>query len=204
MPDNETENNLAGELSHPQKKPSVPVKYIGPLSRFEETDNNESRRNKNHLLIILSGPEPQRTILENKVINDIVHYPASATVVRGLPGSANIIPSTNMIRFYNHLPAHELKKEMIAADYIISRSGYSTIMDLTRFHKKSILIPTPGQTEQEYLAGHLMKNNIFYTADQKGLDIQQAIKEAASFPFNIPGSDMEKYKEVVAQFVQSF
>jgi len=204
VPDNETENNLAGELSHPQKKPSVPVKYIGPLSRFEETDNDESRRNKNHLLIILSGPEPQRTILENKVINDIVHYPASATVVRGLPGSANIIPSTNMIRFYNHLPAHELKKEMIAADYIISRSGYSTIMDLTRFHKKSILIPTPGQTEQEYLARYLEEKKIAASITQKMFSIESAVELAESFSYLPLGNLYEtSLKTVMTQFVQA-
>ena len=81
-------------------------------------------------------------------------------MVRGLPGNPNLIPSTNTIKFYNHLPAEELNKEMNKAEYIISRSGYSTIMDIRNASEKSILIPTPGQTEQEYLAGYLQEKKI--------------------------------------------
>jgi hypothetical protein len=97
VPDAAGENNLAGALSHPDKKPTVPVKYIGLLSRFEK---NETSEIKNHLLVILSGPEPQRSIFENKIIEEISHYNGTAAIVRGLPGEASIIPSTNMIKFY--------------------------------------------------------------------------------------------------------
>ena len=92
VPDEEGENNLAGELSHPVQLPVIPTKYIGPLSRFvrQPADSIGEKKNideiKDHLLIILSGPEPQRTILENRVIDQIVNYPATATIVRGLPG----------------------------------------------------------------------------------------------------------------------
>ena len=99
-----------------------------------------------------SGPEPQRTILENRIIDQVVNYPGTATIVRGLPREKNIIPSTNTIHFYNHLSSEELNNEALKAEFIISRSGYSTVMDIASLQKKSILIPTPGQTEQEYLA----------------------------------------------------
>ncbi|HLG38314.1 MAG TPA: hypothetical protein VI461_01560, partial [Chitinophagaceae bacterium] len=103
VPDAAEEKNLAGELSHPEKKPGTILKYIGAVSRFEKISNLSSGSSENDdLLIILSGPEPQRTILENKIIRDIAHYPGRATVVRGLPGGANLIPSTNQIKFYNH------------------------------------------------------------------------------------------------------
>ena len=141
----EKENDLAGELSHPEKKPAVPVKYIGILSRFNPLKRTEK---KDHLLIILSGPEPQRSILENKIIDEISQYNGTATIVRGLPDSSLFIPSTNMIRFYNHLSTEDMCKEMGQAEYVISRCGYSTVMDLVQLQKKSILIPTPGQTEQ--------------------------------------------------------
>ena len=88
------------------------------------------------MLIILSGPEPQRSILENKIIKDIAHYEGTATVLRGLPGLILIIPSTNTIKFYNHLPAEELNKEMHKAEYVICRSGYSTIMDIMTLAEK--------------------------------------------------------------------
>jgi len=157
VPDHGGENNLAGELSHPEKKPSIPVRYLGLLSRFKETGPGER---EGHLLFILSGPEPQRTILEDKIVNEMSHYSGTATIIRGLPSSLSIIPSTGMIKFYNHLPADELNEEMEKADWVISRCGYSTVMDIVKMRKKSILIPTPGQTEQEYLAKYALKKEI--------------------------------------------
>ena len=185
IPDDEGENNLAGELSHPVKLPSIPVKYIGPLSRFTSFSPSGDGGIKGHLLIILSGPEPQRTILENKVIDQIVNYPATATIVRGLPGEKNIIPSTNTIHFYNHLSTDELNTEAVKAEFIISRSGYSTIMDIACVQKKSILIPTPGQTEQEYLAGHLMKKQFAFCIDQKEFSLGKNIEEARNFEYHL-------------------
>ena len=184
VPDAEDKNNLAGELSHPEKKPAVPVFYTGILSRLEQTP--AAHVIKNHLLISLSGPEPQRTILENKIINEIVHYSFTATIVRGLPGSDSIIPSTGMIKFYNHLPADALSKEMQQAEYVISRSGYSTVMDLVKLKKKSVLIPTPGQTEQEYLADYLLEKQFAFSMPQKEFTLVAALKNAAAFSYQIP------------------
>ena len=185
VPDEKRENNLAGELSHPAKLPKVPVKYIGALSRFSSFSPLEDGGIKDHLLIILSGPEPQRTILENKVIDQIVNYPATATIVRGLPGEKNIIPSTNSIHFYNHLSSEELNREAMKAEFIISRSGYSTIMDIAALQKKSILIPTPGQTEQEYLADHLMKKQFAFCIDQNSFSLLRNIDEARNFGYSL-------------------
>jgi hypothetical protein len=175
IPDEEGENNLAGELSHPLKFPTIPVKYIGPLSRFEKKNIEEI---KDHLLIILSGPEPQRTILENKLIDQIVNYPGTATIVRGLPGEMNIIPSTNTIHFYNHLSSGDLNNEMMKAEFVIARSGYSTVMDSAALKKKSILIPTPGQTEQEYLSSYLMKKRFAFCVNQNEFSLLKNIEQA--------------------------
>jgi uncharacterized protein (TIGR00661 family) len=181
VPDEEGENNLAGELSHPANKPGIPVLYIGALSRIKKTTCNEK---PGHLLFILSGPEPQRTILENIVIRDIAHYPGSATIVRGLPAAANIIPSTNTLKFYNHLPVGALNKEMDIAEYIVSRSGYSTIMDIAGWSKKSILIPTPGQTEQEYLARYLLQKQSVFYLPQNNFTLNTALQQAKDFPYH--------------------
>jgi UDP-N-acetylglucosamine transferase subunit ALG13 len=182
VPDEEGKNNLAGELSHPVKFPSIPTKYIGPLSRLDKKNIDEIKK---HLLIILSGPEPQRTILENKVVDQIVNYPATATIVRGLPGEKNIIPSTNSLHFYNHLSSEELNSEAMKAEFIISRSGYSTIMDIAALQKKSILIPTPGQTEQEYLADHLMKEQFAFCVDQNSFSLLKNVEEARNFEYRL-------------------
>jgi uncharacterized protein (TIGR00661 family) len=206
IPDNAGEENLSGELSHPEKRPVVPLYYIGPLSRFTVLKEVSSSgvNNQDHLLVMLSGPEPQRTILENKIIRDIAHYPGTATVIRGLPGHKNIVPSTNNIKFYNHLPAKELNKEINQAEYIISRGGYSTIMDVVKLKKKSILIPTPGQTEQEYLAAYLQERKIALTFSQKNFALNSALQVARSFSYTKAGIENENaLRQVVSAFIYS-
>lgn len=192
VPDTEGESNLSGDLSHPDKKPSVPIRYIGLLSRLsyspfpKVSGQAGDGGKKNHLLVLLSGPEPQRSILEEKIVEQISHYNGTAAVVRGLPGSASLIPSTNMIHFYNHLPANKLNEEMQKAEYVISRSGYSTIMDIAALRKKSILIPTPGQTEQEYLGEYLSKKGMAVTAAQKKFSLTAALKAAVDHAYRLP------------------
>ncbi|MEO5563065.1 MAG: glycosyltransferase [Chitinophagaceae bacterium] len=187
VPDHEFVNDLAGELSHPQNKPTIPIAYTGFLSRLKKTNVAEK---KDHLFISLSGPEPQRSLLEDKLVNQLSHYNGTATVVRGLPDNENIIPSTNDIRFYNHLPTDEYGTEMEKAEYVISRSGYSTVMDLATLGKKSILIPTPGQTEQEYLAKYLEEKQIACSADQKSFLLNEVLEKAKQFVYK-PVNDME-------------
>lgn len=183
VPDNEGPDNFASELSHPAIMPAIPVKYTGALSRFIRNDITEIKK---HLLIILSGPEPQRTLLENIIVNNISHYNGTATVVRGLPASSNLIPSTRMIKFYNHLPADEFNNEMMASEYIISRSGYSTLMDALTLGKKCIFIPTPGQTEQEYLGRHLMQKQIAFCIAQKEFSLSKTLGAVQGFSFRLP------------------
>jgi len=184
IPDHAGSDNLAGELSHPAVKPGIPYRYIGPLSRFTGKKIPEK---KDHLLVLLSGPEPQRSILENKLIPGISRYHGSITVVRGLPDHPGIIPSTNMIRFYNHLPAAALEEEMAQAEWVISRSGYSTIMDLVMMGKKSILVPTPGQPEQEYLAAYLKEKKITFPVRQNEFSLETALRDARLFDYRLPG-----------------
>ncbi len=181
IPDEETQDGLAGQLSHPTTMPSVPVRYIGILSRLKKGNSEEK---KDHLFISLSGPEPQRTLLENKIIHDIGHYNGTATIVRGLPGETTMIPSTNHLRFYNHLPTGEMNEEIQRAEYVISRNGFSTVMDIATLGKRSILIPTPGQTEQEYLAKYLTERKIALCISQKEFDLQDALQKASGFEYN--------------------
>lgn len=180
VPDEEGPENLAGELSHPVRMPGVPVQYIGVLSRFTKKQIPER---KDHLLLLLSGPEPQRSLLENKFIKEIGHYNGTATVVRGLPGEPMLIPSTNMIKFYNHLSAAELNTAMQEADIVICRSGYSSIMDAMALRKKCILIPTPGQTEQEYLGRSLMNKGLAVCVQQSDFSLERALAAARNFNY---------------------
>lgn len=204
VPDHIGGDDLAGELSHPLKMPAIPLNYTGPLSRFDSITPLGDECRKDHLLIIISGPEPQRSIFENKIVKEISNYPGTATIVRGLPGSSSIIPSTNMIHFYNHLPAGELYKEILKAEYIISRCGYSTVMDLAALQKKSILIPTPGQTEQEYLAKYLVQKKFAYCISQKEFILADALASAKQFAYKFLEKNPDKIlQQVISNFISS-
>ncbi len=203
IPDYEGKKNLAGSLSHTVKLRYKPV-YMGCLSRFEKKNDSEITI---ELLIVLSGPEPQRTIFENILLEQLHGYDGKVMFVRGLPGD-NIVPpkaasNNNNITIKNHLAAKELNAVMENAALVISRSGYTTIMDLVKLGKKAILVPTPGQTEQEYLAQYLSAQNIFVSLPQKGFMLKDALEKANRFSYDIPQLDMELYKSVIRQFAQS-
>ncbi|MDB5221918.1 MAG: glycosyl transferase family 28 [Chitinophagaceae bacterium] len=190
-------NGLAGELSHPQKLPKK-IKYIGALSRFKPDVSVK----KYDLLVSISGPEPQRTIFEDKILSGLKSYPGKALFIRGLPEESEELKGENQLEIRNHLTAKQLNEAIQQSGIIISRCGYTTIMDLVKLHKKAILIPTPGQTEQEYLAKYLMERKIFYTVNQKDFVLQNSLQQADSFAFSIPEFNMEQYKNIIDQFVQ--
>lgn len=199
VPDYETGVSLAGELSHPSKKPPLPLYYLGALSRFER---KKQPGKKNHVLVILSGPEPQRTILEKIIRADIDKFEGTVTIVRGLPDSSEQIPSTGSVQYFNHLPAEKLNEQIIAAEYIISRSGYSTLMDIIPLQKKSVLIPTPGQPEQEYLGAYYLKQHMALCIKQKHFSFTEAIRKATDFSYRLPILPVnDKLSDVIRQFV---
>ena len=194
------ENGLAGKLSHPQKIPSN-VKYIGPLSRFETLINIER---KFDLLVSISGPEPQRSIFEKIILLQLRHFTGSALVLRGLPSETNSISSpNNLVTIANHLPAKDFNIALQQSEMIISRSGYTSIMDLIKLKKKAILIPTPGQTEQEYLAKYLFNKKYFYLAGQENFSLKEVLNKTATFPFAELNFSSEDYKIVIHEFVLS-
>jgi len=198
VPDFEGNNNLAGELSHPEKSIDG-VKYIGALSRFEKKNVVEK---KYDLLILLSGPEPQRSIFEKLLLDQLQTFFGTILLVRGLPGKGfNAIQQQNII-VKDHLAANELNEAIQQSKLVISRSGYTTIMDLVKLQQKAILVPTPGQTEQEYLAQHLAQQKIFYTIEQDKFMLNDVLREVENFSFNIPLLDMQQYKNVVSEFVR--
>ncbi|MEO6731200.1 MAG: glycosyltransferase [Ferruginibacter sp.] len=206
IPDFETTENIAGKLSHPAIPP-INIGYIGGLSRFNK---KEWAKNKYDLLIIISGPEPQRTIFEKILLHQLQQYNGKALLIRGLPGCKETkekttpATTTNLeLSIKNHLSAEHMTDAIESATMVISRSGYTTVMDLIKLKQKAILVPTPGQTEQEYLASYLMEQHFFYTTSQDGFLLSEALKNANDFNFIIPSFDMEQYKKVVKDFVQS-
>jgi predicted glycosyltransferase len=202
IPDFNNKKNLGGVLSHTVKLRRNHI-YIGCLSRFERREHSEIT---NDLLIVLSGPEPQRTAFENILLMQLKNYNGKVLFVRGLPGNnipETAIPHTKNITIKNHLTASELNDAIECSSMIMSRSGYTTIMDLAKLEKKAILVPTPGQTEQEYLADYLLSEKMFLTIRQENFDLNECLKLAENFPFDIPSFDMNQYKTVIKQFVES-
>ena len=155
MPDVLGKSNLSGDLGH-IKNTSFKVKYIGNLSRFQP----KQMETKYNIMVLLSGPEPQRTLLEEKLFNELKNYKGKVLFVRGVLNEIDKISAPENFRIVNYMLSNELEKALNESDSIISRSGYSTIMDLAALGKKAFFIPTPGQFEQEYLAKYLSEKNV--------------------------------------------
>lgn len=199
VPDYKHLPNLAGKLSHPRKLPLIPVEYLGPVSRFTVEKNPAFVYD---VMFLISGPEPQRTILEQLVTRQLTHYTDRALIVRGLPGERDVSKGFNQVTIVNHLPAAEMATAIQASKFVVSRAGYTSIMDMTKLGKKCILIPTPGQTEQEYLAHHLQSQRICLAADQQHFNLDNSLKAAADFNYLLPTYNMDSYKEVVGAWLQ--
>jgi uncharacterized protein (TIGR00661 family) len=200
IPDWGGELSIAGLLSHPDKLPSIPVKYIGPLSRFSKSEKNIQG---NTLLILLSGPEPQRTEFENILFRQLAESTVLAVVVRGLPGSDLTIPFIrDGIQIWNHLPSDVLNTLLNNSEYIVVRSGYSTVMDLLAVKRNAILVPTPGQTEQEYLGKYLHEKKWMYTMAQKNFDLQVAMNAFENAALVLPEIPCTNLQDVIGKFIR--
>jgi uncharacterized protein (TIGR00661 family) len=198
VPDVDGPNNLAGKLSQPGHFPGKPVKYLGILSRFKKITTSK----KYDLLVLLSGPEPQRTIFENILLAQLKNIDGRIVLVRGLPGNGSkIFAANNNLVIHDHLPAHELNELIQQSENIIARCGYSTVMDLLTLQQKAILVPTPGQTEQEYLANYLLENKIFLTCPQERFSIKQMLEEARHFNFVQINNKESSCKEVIIDWL---
>ena len=191
--------NAAGKLSHPPQLPNTAVEYIGYLSRLEKCHEDSTQYD---LLIILSGPEPQRTILENIFLRELKTFDGAGVMVRGVIDS-NPIASFNKTTVINYASSHELNKLVCKAGVVICRSGYTSVMDLLALGKKSILIPTPGQAEQEYLAKHLRRKNLAMSAKQEGFCLKAALESAIKSTIDVLSDSGDRYQTAVNTLIAS-
>lgn len=150
VPDNETQPWLSGALAHGDHLPGN-VRYIGLLSRFDSSIPSREAFPVYDRLILLSGPEPLRSKLEQTLIAQAKDSGLKTLLVQGIP-ELTINETLGSLRIVSHLADEPLKHAMYYSGKIVCRSGYSTLMDLMTIDRTAILIPTPGQTEQEYLA----------------------------------------------------
>lgn len=189
IPDVAGSPNFSGQLSHGSNIPAH-AEFIGLLSRFQPKNDTTASSNNDAICVLLSGPEPQRTLLENKLIEQLLTLNLQATVVRGLPAEKQKKENTANLHFENHLPTKALQQLIESSGIVVCRSGYSSIMDLAILGKKAIFIPTPGQSEQVYLADYFMTQKICFSQAQDKFDLAFALQQskhykgfnAASYP----------------------
>ncbi|AMC11341.1 glycosyltransferase [Lutibacter profundi] len=178
IPDIENKFNFSGDLGHIDNQ-NINIKYVGLLSRFKK----ENLAIKYDLLVLLSGPEPQRTLLEVKLLLELKSYKGNILFVRGtLLNLAKITKPANF-KVINYLLSEELEEVINQSKVILARSGYSTIMDLAVLGKKAFFIPTPGQFEQEYLANILNQKLIapFVTQEEFTIEHLKRLDEFSGF-----------------------
>lgn len=161
VPDIEGAINLSGKLGHSDAF-KIPTKYIAPLSRFEKQNLNIV----NAILVLLSGPEPQRALLEKKLLFELKNYDGKIVFAKGVIEKEQTIEVIKNMTIYNFMTSELLEKTINESTLIIARSGYTTIMDLAKLDKKAFFIPTPGQFEQEYLAKRLTELNLVPSCNQ--------------------------------------
>jgi predicted glycosyltransferase len=185
VPDLPGDLNLSGRLSHNLKLPQNVI-YTGILTRFSQVKaGNNPDFAFPHITVILSGPEPQRTILETKLKDELSDYECSVVLLKGRPGKSNDEELEGKFTYYNHLCINDMANILRSSTGIIGRSGYTTIMDLTALGCSALLIPTPGQTEQEYLADYLSERKSFTTVKQN------KIRKSLNIPHPTPSFPSE-------------
>lgn len=187
VPDFE-KDSLSGEMSHELRLfPMEKISYIGPLSPFRR---REIQRDID-VMISISGPEPQRTLLEKSVLAQLDSLTGNVIVTLGKPES----DITREGKIYGYLTTEKREELMNRSKLIISRSGYSTIMDLYVIGGKAMFIPTPGQPEQEYLARYLEKKGVAGYTSQDNLDLKNLVERAKYYEGFKGGYDVSKSVE---------
>ena len=204
VPDKEEFPGLAGELSHGSRLPDI--SYTGPMSRFYSNkpwpeENPAEQIPGDFILVLLSGPEPQRSILEKLLMKELTNE----TVVwfRGLPGNKNPVKKNGQW-FYNHANRQLMSWFIRESSMVICRSGYTTIMDLCVFGKKTVMIPTPGQTEQEYLARLLQKSGYIESLEQNNLKMLKDSIRSAHNKHGLPEIQKDELKIKLRELIRKF
>jgi UDP-N-acetylglucosamine transferase subunit ALG13 len=189
---------LSGKLSHPALK-KIKCRYIGLLSRFEKYIPMEKEYD---VLVILSGPEPHRSILEEKIFMQLnARSDWKCAMVIGSSKALQLEPARH-ITIFPLADGQTLKKLIEVSELIVCRSGYSSLMDLQHSNKKLLLIPTPGQAEQQYLAAHFSKYHQVVVQKQSNIDIQQGILQSKNDSMmKIPVNT--RFKQVVQEWLNT-
>ncbi len=165
VPDVAGKPNLSGKLGHFSKINNDKIKYIGILSRMTA----KALPKKYDVLAILSGPEPQRSQLEKILLKQFKTLDLKTGIIRGIVSKNKNVENQHNTTIYNYVTGKELEQLVNQSEAVICRSGYTSVMDMASMHKKVLMIPTPGQDEQQYLAQHLAEIFQIKIVEQKHL-----------------------------------
>ena len=186
------DQNLAGVLSNPEKLPNN-YEYIGTQSRLKWRKENI----KYDVGVIVSGPEPQRTNFEEMILHQLQQNNSKSILILGKTEQQQK-QKKGEVTIINYANSKDINKYILQSEIIICRAGYSSIMDLEKLNKKAILIATPGQTEQEYLAHQLSEKGVFLSKNQNEFDLNNAIIESETY------SGFRGYKSVETNWKKLF
>lgn len=196
------EDGLSGLLGHPEVLPPVPLQYLGLLSQCYVSQERNSAGS--YLLVLLSGTEPQRSILSRSLWQQLQSYQGEIVFVEGTDQAVPPAALPGHISWYGRVAGETLRSLIAGASLVICRSGYSSLMDLRALNRKAILIPTPGQTEQEYLAAEMQRMGIFMASCQQQADIRPLLSTAEAQPVVPPPAPgaFEQYQTVLLDWLQ--
>ncbi|WP_123985317.1 glycosyltransferase [Taibaiella soli] len=194
IPDVNKTANLSGSLGHPKSLPAN-VRYLGLLSQFEPPFQTSEA----HILILLSGPEPQRSMLAEKIWEQLDQISQPVIFIAGSDAAAKPKEIPAHVQYFGRLSQRDLQPLLEKASLVICRSGYSSLMDIAALGKKAVLIPTPGQTEQEYLAKELFRSGQFLHSTQNDFDLKKCLLQTQNFRFDARFSirDFTQYRVVL-------
>lgn len=178
VPDVPGPDNLTGMLS--DRTPGIPVTYIGPLSRFSQLKVEKEY----DVAIVLSGPKPYRRLLLDKLVEVLPKTNKKLAWVLGDPHDK--IERFGGSHVYPYLGSTRLNELLCASEIVVSRSGYSSIMDFFRINQKAVLIPTPGQPEQAYLARRHGLRREFSISNDRLSGLTQHLDDLASINPQLP------------------
>ena len=194
VPDFEAKPNLSGRLGH-LKNPGFRIEYIGPLSRMEKRELPLEY----DLMVLLSGPEPQRGMLEEILKEQIARYEGKVIFISGKVAAKQLYEKTRNVSYYNFMNSAQLENAINQSKLVLCRSGYTSIMDLAKLQKKAFFIPTPGQYEQVYLAGKLKKEGLAPYAEQDRFRIENLFEVDLYRGLNIAQEDIN-WKQLFCLF----
>jgi predicted glycosyltransferase len=191
------DHSLSGDLSHNLRRINENrIHYVGVLSDFKKRPMKKDI----DYLISVSGPEPQRSILEEKLASQAGMLPGTVVMTLGKAEHYAVSRKKHLTTYT--FVSKDLREELLnRAKLVISRSGYSTIMDVAVIGTKALFIPTPGQIEQEYLSQYHNTLGTFYSVNQDQINLESDVTIAQQKTGITRDCDVNKTVDAILQIV---